>query len=307
MPGPNDNFISRTPITAIGASTNVGANVRITAQIETLSSGDRTTIERELAARPVPVQNFATTFAEVRKQGVAKAAAFSVAFADTLQTNDQIGQYFEDVALAQPADRVAILDAHKAAGFAEAVVHGVGLVPAAHGRVIMRDFLLRSGQVDPQAMSAVMDWLALAGKSIRERGIQIPAADAPHDGLFDDVVDWFEDAAGAVVDATKAVVDAVVNVAGGIVEGLKQIANWAADKVRDLVNGLLAAGQSLAQIVSDALQASFDALKKILQGIVDAGRTLVNVFQAIVNFTVQQIGNVVNALLAIGHTLVTVF
>ena len=72
MPGPNDNFISRTPITAIGASTNVGANVRITAQIETLSSGDRTTIERELAARPVPVQNFATTFAEVRKQGVAK-------------------------------------------------------------------------------------------------------------------------------------------------------------------------------------------------------------------------------------------
>ena len=61
---------------------------------------------------------------------------------------------------------------------------------------------------------------------------------------------------------------------GRLVEGLKQIANWAADKVRDLVNGLLAAGHALGDIVSDALQASFDALKKILQGIIDAGKAL---------------------------------
>jgi len=41
---------------------------------------------QELAARPIAVQDFTSTFSEVRKQGVAKAATFSVAFAQSLQS-----------------------------------------------------------------------------------------------------------------------------------------------------------------------------------------------------------------------------
>src|SRR6187551_514379 len=180
----NDIFTGRPALAGAGLLRPIAVDrpaAERPARIVALASGDRSSVERELAQRPLPIQSFAQTFAEVRKEGVGKAATFSAAFARTLSSNDQVGQFFEDVALAAPADRLAILDAQKAAGFATGVVHAVGLLPAAHGRAIMRDFLLGSGQLDAQALGACMDWLALAGKSVRERGIVIPEADAPHD------------------------------------------------------------------------------------------------------------------------------
>jgi len=275
MPAPQDNLNVRPTVSALRAGATTVSTVRpaVTAvttesvaavRMNALASGDASQIEHELALRPVAVQNFSTTFNEVRQQGPAKAAAFSVTYAQTLQTNDQVGQFFQQVAMAPQTDRVTILEAQKAAGLGQAVVHGVALLPSAQGRAIMQDFLLRAGQLDEQAMGSVMEWVTLAGRAIRERGLQIPDVDAPHDGIFDDIWDAVTDVAGAIADAVKAVVDSVINVVGGIIEGLKQIANWAADKVKDLVNGLLAAGHSIAELVSDALQASAAALKKIL-------------------------------------------
>ena len=301
MPGPNSVF---TPATTPRAAV---VNPRVAMQITTLASGDHAAIARELALRPIAVQDFTSTFSEVRKQGVAKAATFSVAFAQSLQSNDQIGQFFEDVALVPQPDRVAILDAHKTAGLGEGVVHGIGLLPAAHGRAVMKDFLFHSGQPDPQAMAAVANWLSLAGKSIRVHGIAIPSPVAPHDGFFDDVWDAITDVAGGIADAVSSVVDAVVNAVGNLAQVLGQIVSWAADQVKDLVNALIAAGRSLFQIVSDALSASLDALKKMLQGIIDIGKSLADIFVAIANFTVQQIKSVVNALIAIGKSVATIF
>src|SRR6185295_13347957 len=166
MPGPNGILSTSRLGTTLGANigTTIGTTLVASTRLGTLASGDRASIQRELANRPLAVQDFSTTFADVCKSGVANAAAFSVAFATTLQTNDQAGQFFEDVALASPEDRAAILDAHKAAGIGESVVHGVSLLPAAHGRLVMQDFLYRSGQLDTEALGQVMDWVSLAGR-----------------------------------------------------------------------------------------------------------------------------------------------
>src|SRR5882762_8837310 len=201
MTAPILPFTSRTLAnTTVAGSPMAGASVSNislsatalagAAPLTVLSSGDSAAIQGELAARPVAPQDFAATFASVRQQSAANAATFSLAYAETLQTNDQAGQFFEDVALAPPADRLMILNAQKSAGHAESIVHGIALVPAAHGRVLMKDFLYPNGDaLDTQAMGAVMEWIAAAGGAVRKRGLVIPDGNAPTDGIFDDIVD----------------------------------------------------------------------------------------------------------------------
>src|SRR5690242_1456228 len=111
--------IRNLPNTNLAGDTSAMIGNRL--NIDTLSSGDRATIDRELTAHPVSVQNFADTFAQVRQQGAPKAASFAVAYSASLHTNDEVGQFFEDIALAPQTDRIAVLDAHKAAGYAEGV------------------------------------------------------------------------------------------------------------------------------------------------------------------------------------------
>src|SRR6476619_2393394 len=83
MPDPQDFIASRPTVSGIRIGNAVTpATVPIApTRVAALASGDAAVIERELAARPVAVQTFAATFDEVRKQGTARAATFSVEFA----------------------------------------------------------------------------------------------------------------------------------------------------------------------------------------------------------------------------------
>jgi hypothetical protein len=71
----NDIFTGRPALAGAGLLRPITAErppAERPARLVALASGDRSSIERELAQRPLPIQSFAQTFAEVRKEGVAR-------------------------------------------------------------------------------------------------------------------------------------------------------------------------------------------------------------------------------------------
>ena len=89
---------------------------------------------------------FGPAFARISATDPDGAARFAAAFTASLETRDQLAQMFDQVARAQPADRLAILAANRTGEGAQSVVHGVSALPQAQGTVIMRDFLEPEGR-----------------------------------------------------------------------------------------------------------------------------------------------------------------
>src|SRR5262245_46068817 len=176
----------------------------LSARISTLPLDNPAAAALQLRAMHAQPEEFAPTFTQLAAADRVRAQAFAVAFTSSLDTGDKINRFFDVVAHASDADRHSIIDANKAAGNGPIVVHAVGLLPAAQGRLLMRDFLMPNNQTDEAAFRDLGRWMSRAGQILREKNVPIPDADTPHDGWFDDFVDWVGDAVGSLVGAVKS-------------------------------------------------------------------------------------------------------
>jgi len=117
-------------------------------RLSTLPLDNPATASQQLRAMHVQPEEFAPAFAQLSASDRVRAQAFAVAFTSSLDSSDKLNRFFDVVAHASDADRRTIIDANKSAGNGSMVVDAVGLLPAAQGRVLMRDFLMPDGQAD---------------------------------------------------------------------------------------------------------------------------------------------------------------
>src|SRR5262245_51427827 len=85
-------------------------------RVGALPLGDRAATVQALRTQHVAPEEFAPAYVRLAATSRAQAQSFAVAFADAMQSNDQIGRLYDTVARAPDADRRAVIDANKAAG-----------------------------------------------------------------------------------------------------------------------------------------------------------------------------------------------
>ncbi len=124
--------------------------------------------------------------------------------------------------------------------------------------------------------------------------------------------DPFKDAASAVkdwvVDTAEDVASAVGNLVGGLLFGgkslsdiMNSVVSWSVDQLTDLVTALIAIGNSVAAILNAAL--SNGIVKKIVEAVLRAGRSVADVLAWVVQKSGAVVKDVVSAILAAGRTI----
>ncbi len=182
------------PESNIGAAVAQAAN---TARLSLLERVPNATYEnheigaQQLRTAKVMPEEFGPAFAKLHATNPVQARHFAVCFSNAMDSNEQLAKLFAAVAQAPADHRRAVLDAHKESQNGITVVHSVGLVPAAHGQVLMQDFLNPDGKIDDNACKDVGEWLTQIGAVMRQSGLPIPNPEAPHDfslgGLISDI------------------------------------------------------------------------------------------------------------------------
>lgn len=85
-------------------------------KLGTLNFASTTAAAAQLRSLRVAPADFAPSFAQLAKTDKAKAGQFAVAFAATMESNDQLGGMFSDLARAEAGQRRLGLDSLRAAG-----------------------------------------------------------------------------------------------------------------------------------------------------------------------------------------------
>ena len=122
---------------------------RLSGQLKTLNLKSSTTAATQLRAMRITPAEFAPAFREVAAKNPTQARQLAVAYDRTLDSDDALRQHFDLMARAKPAERTLLINAYRSDRRGKRVVQAVGLLPAAHGRVLMRDFLkMKAGKAD---------------------------------------------------------------------------------------------------------------------------------------------------------------
>ena len=215
------------------------------------------------AAQPNPSEVgplYKAAYRTSRTQGLRVATAL----AKTLPDIDHHRQLFQAVALRPAKERRTLIDGYRKAEQDRWVVHAIGELPSAQGRALMKDFVLtETGKKDTKAVREVLLYLADLGATMKTR----PVEDDPNDSA---IVELVEDIVDAVKQAVDAVVDAIKNALQSIADALVAAFNFTVAQMANLAKALLAAGESIFNIVKGALEAAVaDTLafvKKVDQG-----------------------------------------
>ncbi|MGB0041046.1 MAG: hypothetical protein WBQ00_19240, partial [Terriglobales bacterium] len=284
--------------------------IEIAPAILAMQATDLAAMRAALAQHKVPVEQFGSTFTKIQAQSAPHAATFAAAYARELQTVEEASHFFGTVATADPATRKAIVVANRDNHNGMGVVHSIGTLPAAQARVLMQDFLVQGNGVHPTAIFDVASWFALAGQTLLAQNVTLPGPNAAHDGLFDDIGNFFKGAVSTVVHAVSTVADAVGNAVGDFVKGVGHIASavvgWTAAQIKNLVHGILSAGKTIGNVIEGAFSAGLQALQKMVQGIISLGHSLADILTSIANFSLDAISDTLRALKNLGQQIVNV-
>jgi hypothetical protein len=266
---------------------------------------DAGTLAKTLTEQPPALAEVTVAFDVAMKRGRSVAVHLATAYAQGLPDIRSHRAFFQHLALLKKDQRRAGIEGYRAAGLGDAVVNAIGYMPAAQGRVVMKDFLHDAkGKRDRKAFKDVGKWLARAGAAMVRAQDREPEPEPDFDSA---VVEWVEGAVDELVGAVKAVVDAVVNAVGDVVAAIAgavaDVVNWAIEEVVSFVRAVISAGRTIAQLVEGAWQASFQVLKAILRGLEQAGKALYEVLSSIVDFTGELLKDALRAIDQIGRTL----
>ena len=192
------------------------------------------------------------------------------------------------------------------------LVHHMSELPRERTATFMKAYLDGGG-----SLTAVVEWLQLAGASLRPRSRAggAPAAKSAKRGVssrgwFDDAVNWVGNAVKSVGNAIGDVVDSVVNAvlsAGKtLAQAVGEAVNWTLDQVTDMVTALLRAGRSVAEVLVAAATKGVEQIKKYVEAVLAAGRALAEVMVWAAGQVAATVNAVVSKLLALGRKLLDV-
>src|SRR6188768_1849367 len=109
---------------------------------------------KSVDVRPVEL---APAFQTLRQEEPESAGKLVEAYAVSLPQHKQHREFFQNVVNMERPDRLAAVAAYKHAGQGKGVVQAIALLPRAHSRTLMRDFLYgEREEVDREAMHSVL-------------------------------------------------------------------------------------------------------------------------------------------------------
>lgn len=176
-----------------------------------------------------------------------------------------------------------------------ALVHEVSGMTRPDARAYMKDYFEAGGD-----LKSVAEWLQIAGGVLRRHRVKQP-------DTAGDVVKWVsdtvEDGVDAAADGINALVDAVVSAGKTLAEVVGQAASWTVDKIADLVTGLIEAGKTAAAVLAEAVKQGVSVLKKFVKALVQVGRSVTEILVWAAGQVAATMDAVVKALLEIGRTV----
>lgn len=189
------------------------------------------------------------------------------------------------------------------------LVQRISELPAEQAKFFVADVIASGGTVLP-----FVQWLELAGKTIRERTRTGPvkrsrgraksaATTRRAKGMLGDVLDAFAEAGDDLVGMVKTVADAVIDGAKLLSDAIKEESNKAVAEITDFIEALLRAGRSLPSILGEAAKQGAVTLKKFVQAALEAGRPLSDVIEWTLKQAAATAKSVLQALIELGRRL----
>ncbi|HKE97250.1 MAG TPA: hypothetical protein VKB34_23265, partial [Povalibacter sp.] len=243
----------------------VPGDSRLMRAIEKASFHNKAALSRAVRDTPHSAIELAPAFRQVYKSQRINAVRLAESYAQSIPKLDDHRELFQQAATMSGDERKALIEGYRRAGQARGVVHAIGQLPRAQGRVLMNDFLMDKGKkVDRDSLRHVLYWLRDAGEQI----VRMEKGQRPKPPDTDSaVVDFFEDIADDIVSAINSIVDAVTNAVKSLGQAIADVITWAANDVANLVKALIDAGKSVLDLLQAALETGYELVKKILAGL----------------------------------------
>jgi transcription termination factor NusB len=227
--------------------------------------------------KPTPSE-VGPVYREIYKTSKPGARRLATAYATTLPTIDQHRQVFQSVALSRDAEeRRTLIKGYRDAHQDQWIVHAIGQLPAAHGRALMKDYVLSpAGRKDNKALEEVWTYVANLGAEIRFGGQPAPDGEPDHD---DAVVEFIEDVVDEVKEAIENVVEAVVGAFETLVEAIGAVVSWTVDKLTNLAQALLNANKTIFEILEAAVAYGYDFVRNMIAAIRNVGKAMFTILE----------------------------
>ncbi|MCU7830808.1 MAG: hypothetical protein KZQ85_17250 [Candidatus Thiodiazotropha sp. (ex Myrtea sp. 'scaly one' KF741663)] len=274
---------------------------KISRALADISLDNRVNVVKKLKQINFNAVDLTPALRETYKNKPENAVKLAEAYAVTLQDPKQHREVFQQAALLPKEERMVLIQGYRNAGEGRGIVHAISQLPRQHGRLIMRDFVLKkNGKKDKEALHDVMIWLRDSGHEIRK----MEAANQPINPDTDSaVVEFFEDVVDAISDAVTAVVDAIVDAVESLAQAIVDVANWIAEEVADLVRALIEAGKTIFELLEAAVVTGYQLVKKIVKAIEDIGKAMADVLEAAFNLAKDALVTVLKAIDQLSRTL----
>src|SRR5690606_4030939 len=254
---------------------------RITLALDGVAMGRRAMVTKKLKETTFKPVDLAPAFLTVYKKSKDQGIVLAEAYAETIKNPEEHRELFQRVSLMKETERKAFITVYQNAGQGKGVVHAISQLPRGQAHLLMGDLLLKTNSkksIDKQGAQGVLIWLREAGKTSRK--LENDGRHTPADPDVDSaVVEFFEDIADAIADAIDAIVDAIEEIIDSIGDLLHEIADWTRAAVSALCQALVAAANTVAEVLQYAVESGFQILKKMVQGIQDIGRSLFNILE----------------------------
>jgi hypothetical protein len=281
---------------------SIASNVnRLSRRLAAVSMHNAKAVDAIVQKTPATGVELVSTFRSEYASAPAQARMLAESYARSIKNPLDHRELFQEAAGMKSDERRALVAGYRRAGQARGVVHAVGQLPRAQGRVLMKDLVLHpDGKIDHSGLQHVLYWLRDAGAEIKRMEHGKPKAAPDTDSA---VVDFFEDVADDIANAINSVVDAVVNATKTLGQAIADMINWAANDIANLVNALIKAGQSILNLLNAALENGYEMVKKIVAGLDAIGQGLFTVLDSAFNLAKDALVTVLKAIDNLGHTL----
>ena len=284
------------------ARVDLGTN-RLATALDRLSFSNKRAVLSTVKAGAQRTMELGPAYRHTFSRDRAAAGVLAEAYARTLADPLQQRAVFQPAVQMSAPERRTLVDGYRKAGQARGVVHAISQLPRAHGRLLMKDLLVkpRSKDIDHSALRDVLYWLRDAGAEVT-RLQKAGATRQPRDEMDEAVIDFFEDVADEIANAITSVVDAVIDTVKSLGQALVEVINWAANDLANLVKALVEAGKTVLDLVTAALETGYELVRKVVGALDDIGTGLFNILDAAFQLATDALTTVLKAIDNLGRT-----
>ena len=252
--------------------------------------------------KPTPSE-VGPVYREIYKTSKPGARRLATAYATTLPTIDQHRQVFQSVALSRDAEeRRTLIKGYRDAHQDQWIVHAIGQLPAAHGRALMKDYVLSPG--GPQGQRGAGGGVELRRQAGRRRsasaGSRLPTASR---------TTTTRSASSSRTSSTRSRRRSRTSSTRSstpfesLGDAIGAVITWTVDKLTNLAQALLNAGQTIFDILEAAVAYGYDFVRNMIAAIRNVGKAMFTILEQAVHFVGQALRDVLKAIDNLGQQL----